>query len=51
MLNTCFDGTIFLITHLPDLKDFLDSRLIQVWNYRQNIGGDLTFTIEDKNYK
>ena len=21
MLNTCFDGTIFLITHLPDLKD------------------------------
>ena len=51
MLNTCFDGTIFLITHLPDLKDFLDSRLIQVWNYRQNIGGDLTFTIENKNYK
>ena len=43
---TCFNGTIFLITHLPDLKDFLKNKIIQTWNYQQNIGGDLTFTVD-----
>jgi ATPase subunit of ABC transporter with duplicated ATPase domains len=41
-------GTVFLITHSDVLKDHLRDCIVQCWKYKENEGGDLTFTIHDK---
>lgn len=43
-----FDGPILLITHLPDLKVYLEEHIREVWKYKQNDGGELSFVVESK---
>jgi ABC-type multidrug transport system fused ATPase/permease subunit len=45
-LKETYKGTIFLITHLPELKRFIAPSIVQSWNYKENTGdGILTFEI------
>lgn len=49
MLNNVYDGTIILITHLPDLKTYLEKNIKEIWNYEPNNGeGTLSFMVEKK---
>lgn len=44
-----YDGIIFLTTHLPDLKIYLQQHIKETWNYKPNNGCDLSFTISNPN--
>lgn len=47
MINKEFIGTVILITHLPELKIYLKSHIKEVWKYKSNNGGNLSFTVQD----
>lgn len=44
-----YEGTIFLITHLSELKIYLQKYIKEKWNYAANNGGHLSFTIDRLN--
>jgi len=52
-IMSSYNGTIFLVTHLPDLKQYLNNKkyVKQIWHYEPHINNtdDLTFTVENKN--
>lgn len=43
-----FDCNIMLITHLPDLKIYLDDYIKEEWKFADNTGGDLSFVVESR---
>ena len=46
MINGVFDGTIVLITHLPELKNYLRPHIKEIWAYEPNNGSDLSFSVQ-----
>ena len=46
MINKEFVGTVVLITHLPELKNYLKSHIKEVWKYKVNNGNNLSFVVQ-----